>query len=342
MNKKVFLTGIAGFIGYSVAKRLLKDGYDVVAIDNINDYYDVRVKYGRLEDLGIDGHKATDRSDRLTFYKIDLVDYESIEALFAAEKFDYVINLAAQAGVRHQFENPQAYVDSNLQGFVNMMEVVRHYPVEHFLYASSSSVYGLNEQEVFQEDQAIDHPASLYAATKRANELIAHSYSNLFNVPTTGLRFFTVYGPWGRPDMFMYKLAESIVKGTEITIFQRDGKSLWRDYTFIDDIVEGIMRVMVHPAEKKDISLPNQSSVPFAIYNIGRGEPIENAVVIAEIEKFFGKPANKKMEEGPSTEIFQTYASTKLLEAAVGYKPKVSVKEGMLKFCQWYKKFHNV
>lgn len=339
---KIFITGTAGFIGYHVTKRLIKEGHNVVAIDCINDYYDPEVKYRRLETLGINRKTFKSADPKLTFYREDIND-QIVNKLFSTEKFDVAINLAAQAGVRYQFENPMAYVHSNMSGFVNIMEAIRAFPVKHFIYASSSSVYGMNTESVFREDKPVDHPSSLYAASKRANELIAHTYSNLFGIPTTGLRFFTVYGPWGRPDMFMYKLANSVTYRNKLQVYLKNGKSLWRDYTFVEDVVEGIIRLINKPAQtESDIKKPNHSTVPFKVYNIGKGKPDKNNDVIKEIEKNIGKKANLEYVDAPKTEVFKTYASTKALEAAIGYKPKVMLKEGIRRFIEWYKEYYKV
>ncbi|MFZ6022160.1 MAG: NAD-dependent epimerase/dehydratase family protein [Patescibacteria group bacterium] len=336
-QKRIFVTGAAGFIGYHLTKRFIADGFEVIALDSVNDFYNPNIKYARLRDLGIDLAKGITKSGSLTFYKENLQNKDAIHSIFENHEIDYVINLAAQAGVRYQFESPFSYVDSNLTGFVTLIEEVKSRGIKNFIYASSSSVYGLNDDPASSEKDSVDHPASLYAATKRANELIAHSYSNLFNLPTIGLRFFNVYGTWGRPDMFMYKLADSIVKGDELQLYLRDGKSLWRDYTFVSDITEGITRLLDYVPVAKDVTLPCHSSVPFEIFNIGRGDPIENAEVVQVMEEYFGKKANIKFVEGPSTEVFKKYADTTRLETAVGYKPVVTAREGVTKLAQWYK-----
>jgi UDP-glucuronate 4-epimerase len=339
---KILLTGIAGFIGYHLAKRLLDENYEIVGVDNINNYYSQQLKYDRLNALGVNRKTLKSQNPLLTFRKIDISNTAQVNKLFEQNSFDYVITLAGQPGVRYQFENAYSYVSSNIVGFVNILEAVRNHPVKHFIYASSSSVYGLILDEVFCETDAVDHPASLYAATKRANELIAHSYSNLFNIPTTGLRFFTVYGPWYRPDMYLYKLADSIVKGKELMLYEQNNQSLWRDYTYIDDILEGIVRLLpLIPSKSKDISKPNISTAPFAIYNIGKGHTDKNSDIVSILEELFGKKANIKHTPAPNTELFRTSASTDSLFKAVGYKPKVSIGEGLIQFALWYKEYYS-
>ena len=337
--KKIFVTGTAGFIGYHLTKRLLSEGHEVVALDCINDTYDVRIKYARLNDLGIFLDKGITTANGLTFHKGFLQDRELMEKIFTENKFDYVVNLAAIAGLRYQFENAYGYVDSNLTGFVTLMETLRHHPVEHLVFASSSSVYGVNEYKMFKETDPVDHPASLYAATKRANELMAHSYSKLFEIPSTGLRFFNVYGTWGRPDGFMNKLADSIVNGTPMQIYEKEGKSLWRDYTYVSDIVEGIVRLLPHLPVGGSLSEPNTSTYPFEVFNIGHGSPVENAEVIKIMEEYLGKKGNLEYIEAPKTEVYKSCASTELLEKAIGYKPIVSVKEGAVNVAKWYKEW---
>lgn len=347
---KVLITGMAGFIGYHTAKRFLDEGYEVVGLDCINDYYDTKLKYDKLKLLGLTGNTYGIREDStttesLSFYNADLSDRDLIINLVKEIKADYVINLAAQAGVRYQYQNAYAYGDSNLTGFVNLLESLRENMPKHFVYASSSSVYGLNESQPFKETDPVNHPASLYAASKRSNELIAHSYSNLFKMPTSGLRFFTVYGPWGRPDMFMYLLANSITKGETIKFFQKNGLSLWRDYTFVSDIVEGIYQLTLKPAqgmEKLVSSDPSSSDAPYQVYNIGRGEPIENLIVLQEIEKQLGKKAIIEYVEAPNTEVYKTWADTTKLVKTIGYKPQVDIKDGITEFVNWFKGYNNL
>ena len=314
MNEKVLVTGAAGFIGFHLSNLLLEEGYTVVGIDNLNDYYDVKLKYGRLEILK--------EKENFLFKKIDLKDKEKIDELFANECFDYVINLAAQAGVRYSIENPYAYVDSNLIGFVNILEACRHNPVRHLLYASSSSVYGGNKVTPFSTEHQVDHPVSLYAATKKSNELMAHTYSHLYKIPTTGLRFFTVYGPWGRPDMAYFSFAGNILNGEPIKVFNH-GK-MERDFTYIDDIVKGIYKLLplapesnVEWDETKD-SL-NESFAPYKIYNIGNNQPVQLEKFISVLEDKIGKKAERIYMEMQPGDVVRTYADTSDLEKVINF-----------------------
>lgn len=337
MKTKVLITGSSGFIGFHLGKLLLNKGYEVVGIDNMNDYYDVKIKEGRLDILK--------RYEKFSFYKIDLKDKKNIDNLFEKNGFDYVVNLAAQAGVRYSIQNPYAYVDSNLIGFVNILEACRNYPVKHLLYASSSSVYGGNQVVPFSTEHQVDHPVSLYAATKKSNELMAHTYSHLYKVPTTGLRFFTVYGPWGRPDMAYFSFTDAILKGKPINIFNY-GK-MERDFTYVDDIVEGIYKLLHLPPkenldwdEKK--SKLSESFAPYKIYNIGNNQPVKLEQFISVLEEKIGKKAVKNYMEMQAGDVVRTYADTSDLENSIGFKPSTSIDEGLGKFADWYKTFYNI
>lgn len=336
-NNKILVTGGAGFIGFHLSKLLLEKGFEVVGIDNMNNYYDVNLKKRRLEIL-------KDKENYI-FIKMDLKDKENIDKLFEEQKFDYVINLAAQAGVRYSIENPYAYVNSNLIGFMNILEACRNNPVKHLLYASSSSVYGGNKVAPFSTNHNVDHPVSLYAATKKSNELMAHTYSHLYNIPTTGLRFFTVYGPWGRPDMAYFSFTKNILSGKAINVFNHG--EMERDFTYIDDIVEGIYRLidLIPKGDKEwDESTGEISSsfAPYKIYNIGNNQPVKLEVFISILEKHLGKEANKnymKMQDG---DVVRTYADTSELERDIDFKPRTSIDEGLGKFVEWYKEFYKI
>ncbi len=337
MNEKILITGASGFIGFHLAKLLLKNNYEVVGIDNMNDYYDIRLKEGRLEILK--------KYDNYTFYKIDLKDKESIDNLFEKYKFDYVINLAAQAGVRYSIENPYAYVDSNLIGFMNILEACRHYPVKHLLYASSSSVYGGNKVAPFSTEHQVDHPVSLYAATKKSNELMAHTYSHLYKIPTTGLRFFTVYGPWGRPDMAYFSFTDAIMNDKPIKVFNH-GK-MERDFTYIDDIVEAIYKLLplapkANPEWDELKDKQSESFAPYKVYNIGNNQPVQLEKFISVLEDKIGKTAVKNYMEMQPGDVVRTYADTSDLEKAINFRPSTSIEEGLEKFANWYKEFYNI
>ncbi|MBL1293408.1 MAG: NAD-dependent epimerase [Thiotrichales bacterium] len=334
---KVLVTGSAGFIGFHVAKYLLERGDEVVGLDNLNDYYDVSLKQARLDQLLA--------YNNFKFYKIDLADRKEVENLFNTENVQRVINLAAQAGVRYSIENPHAYVDSNLVGFTNILEGCRNNKVEHLVYASTSSVYGANETMPFSERHTADHPVSFYAATKRANELMAHSYSHLFGLPATGLRFFTVYGPWGRPDMALFKFTKAILEGKPIQIFNH-GKHK-RDFTYIDDIVEGVVRVLDKPAQENtnwDPSAPDpgSSKVPWRIYNIGNNKPVELMDYITCLEKELGMDAKKEYFPLQAGDVQDTFADVSSLINDVGYKPSTPVPSGIAKFVWWYREFFSL
>ncbi len=335
--KKILITGGAGFIGFHLSKLLLEKDFQVIGLDNMNDYYDVKLKEGRLEILK--------KKENYTFYKVDIKDKESVDRLFEQYRFDYVVNLAAQAGVRYSLINPYAYVDSNLIGFVNILEACRNYPVKHLLYASSSSVYGGNKVVPFSTEHQVDHPVSLYAATKKANELMAHTYSHLYQIPTTGLRFFTVYGPWGRPDMAYFSFTQNILSGKTINVFNH-GK-MKRDFTYVDDIVEGIVRLLdVKPLPNKEWDESegklSESFAPYKIYNIGNNTPIELELFISTLEDKLACKANKNYMEMQPGDVVMTYADTKDLEEAIDFKPSTSIDEGLGNFVSWYKDYYKV
>lgn len=330
----ILVTGAAGFVGYFLSLRLLEHGEQVYGIDNLNDYYDVGLKEGRLAQL-----KAF---DNFTFEKMDLGDRTSIANLFAQNTFSCVVNLAAQAGVRYSLENPLAYADSNLLGFVNILEGCRHSNVEHLVYASSSSVYGQNKKVPFATDDRVDHPVSLYAATKKANELMAHSYSHLYDLPVTGLRFFTVYGPWGRPDMAYFKFVDAIAQGRSIDVYNHG--EMKRDFTYIDDVVEGIMRVMKKPQPKltkhEALAQGKETTAPYKIYNIGNHSPVTLMDFITTIEKAMGKSAEKNMMPMQLGDVPATYADVQDLMDDVDFQPSTPLAEGIQKFVDWYKAYY--
>lgn len=334
---KFLVTGAAGFIGFHVSERLLEAGYQVIGIDNLNDYYDVNLKLARLELLKKHTH--------FRFDKIDLADREAIAALFTREKFQRVIHLGAQAGVRYSLENPLAYADSNLIGHLNVLEGCRHNNVEHLLYASSSSVYGLNRKMPFSTDDSVDHPVSLYAATKKANELMSHTYSHLYGLPTTGLRFFTVYGPWGRPDMALFKFTRAIIEGKPIDVYNHG--QMRRDFTYIDDIAEAIVRLQaVIPRPNSEWTVeqgtPATSSAPYNVYNIGNSAPVALMDYISALEQALGKEAIKNMLPMQPGDVLETSADTQALYQVIGFKPQTSVEEGVKRFVSWYKQFYHV
>ena len=329
---KILVTGAAGFIGFHTVKHFAEKGNRVVGIDNINNYYDVELKYARLAETGIrkeliQNHKSVQSSvnPNYRFIRADLQDKVFIDKLFANEHFDGISHLAAQAGVRHSIENPYAYINSNIIGFMNILEACRFYPVKHLLYASSSSVYGMNKKVPYSESDKVDSPVSLYAASKRSNELMAHTYSKLYNIPTTGVRFFTVYGPWGRPDMAPFLFMDSIINQKPIKVFNY-GK-LSRDFTYIDDIVEGLSVIIDHaPA----------GEIPYKIYNIGAGKPVQLLDFIAAIENVTGKTAIKLRVEMQPGDVYQTYADTTALEQELHYKPHIAIQEGISKLYNWH------
>lgn len=332
---KVLVTGVAGFIGFHASRYLLERGDEVVGIDNLNDYYEVSLKQARLEQLRPYG--------AFRFVKMDIADRDAVANLFGAERFDRVVHLAAQAGVRYSLENPHAYVDSNLVGFVNILEGCRHNRVEHLVYASSSSVYGANETMPFTERDNVDHPVSLYAATKKANELMAHTYSHLYNLPTTGLRFFTVYGPWGRPDMSPFLFTRAILEGKPLKIFNH-GKHR-RDFTYIGDIVEGVVRTLDRiPAGNSSWSGldpdPSSSRAPWKVYNIGNSQPVELLRYIELIEQALGKTTEKQLLPLQPGDVEHTYADVSALMRDTGYQPKMTIENGIAEFIAWYTNFY--
>jgi len=334
---KIFLTGAAGFIGMNTAQRLLARGDEIVGLDNLNDYYDVTLKESRL-------HRLLPH-DGFRFIKMDLADRGGLEKLFADEKFDRVIHLAAQAGVRYSLENPQAYIDSNLVGFTHILEGCRHNAVQHLVYASSSSVYGGNTRMPFSEHDSVDHPVSLYAATKKANELMAHTYSHLYGLPSTGLRFFTVYGPWGRPDMALFLFTKAILENRPIQVFNHG--HMQRDFTFVDDIVEGIVRVIdkvatADPDYDPVRADPATSSAPYRVFNIGNNQPVDLLDFIACIEQALGKKADKQMLPLQEGDVPATYANTEALKAWVGFVPATPIRQGVASFVAWYRDYYKV
>ncbi|EES89435.1 NAD-dependent epimerase [Helicobacter canadensis] len=349
---KILVTGTAGFIGSFLALRLLQRGDEVIGLDCINDYYDVRIKYGRLKNAGISQEKISyntliqsEKYPNYRFINLKLEDRENLFSLFKNEKFDKVCNLAAQAGVRYSLVNPYAYIDSNIVGFVNILEACRHHNIKHLAYASSSSVYGLNESMPFSTSDNVDHPISLYAASKKSNELMAHTYSYLFNLPTTGLRFFTVYGPWGRPDMALFLFTKAILEGKAIDVFNH-GEML-RDFTYIDDIVEGVVRVIdniptPNPQWNGKNPDPHSSKAPYKIYNIGNNNPIKLMDFIEAIEKEVGKVAKKNMLPLQPGDVPATYANVDDLVSELNYKPNTSIQTGIKNFVKWYREFFEV
>jgi UDP-glucuronate 4-epimerase len=347
---KILVTGAAGFIGSYVCKRLLDRGDVVVGLDNINTYYDVSLKYGRLSTLGIqqehvDWYRFIESNlfENFRFVRMNLEDKQVMQMLFANECFDKVVNLAAQAGVRYSLENPYAYVESNIDGFLNVLEGCRHYQVKHLVYASSSSVYGLNGKVPFSEKDSIAHPVSLYAATKKSNELMAHTYSHLYGIPSTGLRFFTVYGPWGRPDMSPFLFTDAMLHGHAIKVFNHG--DMLRDFTYIDDIVESVLRVIDHipdshwSAQAPD---PSSSTAPYKIYNIGNSHPVKLMDFIQAIEEAIGHPAEKVYLPMQPGDVYQTNADTTALQQELGFKPNKPIKEGVRETIEWYRSFYNL
>ncbi|PTK14039.1 protein CapI [Staphylococcus saprophyticus] len=327
---KILITGTAGFRGSHLSKKLISQGYEVVGIDNINDYYDVTIKEDRLKSIG---------TENFTFYKINLEDDASMNEIFKNEKPHVVVNLAAQAGVRYSLENPRAYIDSNIVGFTNILECSRHHKVEHLIYASSSSVYGANTSKPFSTSDNIDHPLSLYAATKKSNELMAHTYSHLYNLPTTGLRFFTVYGPWGRPDMALFKFTKAIVNDEAIDVYNH-GKMM-RDFTYVDDIVEAISRLVQKPAQPNpewtgDNPDPSSSYAPYKIYNIGNNSPVRLMEFVEAIENKLGKVAKKEYMDLQPGDVPETYANVDDLYNNIDFKPETTIQDGVNKFVDWY------
>ncbi|WP_458699939.1 NAD-dependent epimerase [Sulfurospirillum sp. 1307] len=350
-SQKILVTGTAGFIGSHLVLRLLERGDEVVGLDNINDYYDQNVKYGRLvrtgiiedlkegEDIAYNKLITSKKYPNYKFIKLNLEDKENLEKLFKEEKFDKVCNLAAQAGVRYSLSNPDAYIQSNIVGFLNILECCRHYDIKHLAYASSSSVYGLNKTQPFSTSHDVSHPISLYAASKKSNELMAHTYSHLYDIPTTGLRFFTVYGPWGRPDMALFLFTKAIIEGKSIDVFNYG--NMQRDFTYIDDIVEGVIRVIDNPPKgvgEEKIN-PSNSTAPYKVYNIGNNNPVKLMDFIEALEKKLGKTAKKNMLPLQAGDVPSTYADVNDLIEDLDYKPETSIDEGIGKFVDWYVDF---
>lgn len=337
MKGKVLITGAAGFIGFHLSKKLCETGYQVVGIDNMNDYYDVRLKEDRLALL--------EPFEGFEFQKIALEDKNAMDALFATEQFDYVVNLAAQAGVRYSLKNPYAYINANVTGFLNVLEGCRHHPVKHLVYASSSSVYGANTQMPFSTHHTVDHPVSLYAATKKSNELMAHTYSHLYGIPTTGLRFFTVYGPYGRPDMALFLFTEAILKGEPIKVFNNG--EMRRDFTYVDDIVEGVARLLPHVAQPNaqwsgDNPDTASSYAPYRLYNIGNNSPVKLLDFVEAIEESLGVKAEKNFMPLQDGDVVATYADVTDLMEEVGFKPATDLKVGVQNFVDWYRDYYQV
>ncbi|MCL2426082.1 MAG: NAD-dependent epimerase [Oscillospiraceae bacterium] len=324
--KKTLITGTAGFIGFYLSKSLLDQGATIIGFDNLNDYYDVSLKQSRL--------KILNTYDNFTFVKGDLADNEAVVELFETYRPEVVVNLAAQAGVRYSIENPRAYIESNIAGFLNILEACRHYPVEYLLYASSSSVYGNQEKTPFSTHDNVDNPISLYAATKKSNELMAHTYSHLYNIPTTGLRFFTVYGPYGRPDMAYFSFTKKIIDNEPISIYNNG--DMYRDFTYIDDIVQGINNILLNPMKRK------VDGVPYRIYNIGNNRPEKLMDFIETLEKTIRKKAKKEFLPMQAGDVYQTYADVTDLMNDFDFKPSTPIEEGLQKFVDWYKEYHSV
>ncbi len=349
-NKKILITGTAGFIGFHLVNKLVNKNFDVVGLDVINNYYDVNLKYARLkeasvekEDIDYNKFVKSKKYDNYKFIKLDLTDRENLSILFEKEIFDYVVNLAAQAGVRYSLENPYSYIDSNIVGFVNLLENCRHNKIKHLVYASSSSVYGLNTKQPFSTHDSVNHPISLYAASKKSNELMAHTYSYLFNLPTTGLRFFTVYGPWGRPDMAYFKFTKQILKGENIDVYNY-GK-MERDFTYIDDIIEGLSKIVttIPTSDEKwnsEYPNPNSSVTSYKIYNIGNNSPVSLMDFINLLERKLGKNAKKNMLPMQLGDVPRTYADINDLVETINYKPSTSLEKGIAEFVTWFNNYY--
>ena len=335
IKMKILVTGAAGFIGYHLCEKLVSLGHEICGLDNINDYYDVNLKFARLKELGVEAEPGwnhllqSSRHRNFQFIKLNLEDKENLPRLFKQQAFDVVCNLSAQAGVRYSLENPMAYVDSNIVGFVNLLECVRNYKVKKLVYASSSSVYGLNDKIPFSVTDNVDHPISLYAATKKSNELMAYTYSHLFQIETIGLRFFTVYGPWGRPDMAMFLFTDAILNKKPIKVFNNGNLS--RDFTYIDDIIEGVTATLLKERTKKPM---------YSLYNIGNSKPVKLLDFIKEIEKCTGLIATKEMMPMQPGDVEQTWADVQSLQEDFGYKPETTIEKGVGEFVEWFKKFY--
>lgn len=340
-NKKILITGAAGFIGFHLCKKLLKQGENVIGFDNLNNYYDINLKKRRLKEL--DKHFVSKGS--WTFYKNDLIDKKKMEDIFKKEKPIVVIHLAAQAGVRYSFVNPKSYIESNITGFHNILEISNLYKINNFIFASSSSVYGGNKSIPFSENDSVDHPVSLYAATKKSNELMAHAYSHLYNIPSTGLRFFTVYGPWGRPDMALFLFTKSILKNEPINVFNKG--QMIRDFTFVDDVIESIIRILNKPATPEktfNTNAPNPSNswAPHRVFNIGNSKPIQLIEYIKAIEDELGIKAKKRLLPMQLGDVAVTASDSSQLQEWIEFKPNTTVKEGIKQFIKWYKEFYGI
>lgn len=336
MNR-ILVTGAAGFIGFHLANRLLSEGWYVIGLDNVNNYYDVNLKKARLEILK--------KSEHFSFHKISLGDRDAVNHLFENESPEYVVNLAAQAGVRYSLTNPHAYTSSNIEGFLNILEGCRHNKVKHLVYASSSSVYGANKSMPFSVNESINHPLSLYAATKKANELMAHTYSHLYDLPTTGLRFFTVYGPWGRPDMALFLFTKAILNGESIDVFNKG--RMKRDFTYVDDIIEGVFRIVTHiPQGNKSWDPyhpdPASSNAPYHIFNIGNNNPVELNYYIEVLENCLGKKAIKNLLPLQPGDVVETYANVDHLQEEIGFKPDTKIEDGIQSFVDWYRDYYKI
>jgi len=338
-SKQILVTGAAGFIGYHLCEALIKQGHNVIGLDNINDYYDVTLKYARLSELGIQKEAATVFAEisqsslhgtKMQFIRLNLSDREELPKLFKTFNFDMVCNLAAQPGVRYSIENPQAYIDSNINGFLNILECCRHHNVKRLVYASSSSVYGNSDEIPFKETANVDEPISLYAATKKSNELMAHTYSHLYKIETIGLRFFTVYGPWGRPDMAMFLFTDAIINNKPIKVFNNGNLS--RDFTYIDDIVDGVVNTLIKDSKNANL---------YKLYNIGNGKPVQLQNFIESLEKALDISAIKNLLPMQAGDVYQTFADTSRLEHDYNYKPQIAVDQGIKAFVLWYKGFYN-
>lgn len=348
---KILVTGTAGFIGFHLANDLIKKGHSVVGIDSINEYYDVNLKYARLKEAGIqrediDYGKVIQSStfDNYQFIQVHLEDNEMLSRIFSENEFDKVCHLAAQAGVRYSLQNPQAYIGSNIVGFVNILQMCRQYQIKHLVYASSSSVYGLNKKMPLSVSDSVDHPISIYAATKKSNELMAYTYSHLFNLRTTGLRFFTVYGPWGRPDMAMFLFTKAIDEGRKVDIY--NGGDMYRDFTYVDDVIEGVMKVIESNSGEgqslKDSNDDSEREAPYKIYNIGNSSPVKLSDYINEIEIALNKKAIRNLLPMQPGDVYKTYADVSELEKDFGYRPKTSIQAGIRKYVNWYLQFYRV
>lgn len=351
--KKILVTGAAGFIGFHLVNRLMHEGWEVVGLDNINHYYDPMLKFNRLKASGIEPEKlkvnklvTSPLYKNYRFIQADITDRDTINTLFRKESFDLVCHLAAQAGVRYSLENPHSYTDSNVTGFLNILEAVRHHQTSHLVYASSSSVYGLNTQLPLSEHAGVDHPVSLYAATKRSNELMAHTYSHLFGIATTGLRFFTVYGPWGRPDMALFLFSRAILNDEPVVLYNHG--DMLRDFTYVDDIVDGVFRVLSNPQKSQSdepsgsLTDPASSTAPFRIYNIGNANPVKLEAFVDAIEARLGKKAKREYMPLQPGDVVKTFSDVADLQADFGYQPRVKVEEGIRRFIDWYLQYFNI